>query len=138
MLQVTQLSLLRIDRQRHQLRGEIGGDAADDDDVAIMDTLVLRYVLGRVSEAYDPAFLLYCNEHTFVIAENLMCYVGGLDPSEPRYLGNRFRKEGERNQVRGMGGRNNYCSHYILYAGWQSTYTCQTVRKKQFFAWGCR
>eukprot|EP00903_Cladosiphon_okamuranus_P006467 g6327.t1 len=55
----------------------------------------LRYVLGRVSEAYDPAFLFYCNEHTFVIAENLACYVGGLDPSEPRYLGNRFRKEEE-------------------------------------------
>eukprot|EP00752_Nemacystus_decipiens_P009868 g8805.t1 len=59
----------------------------------------LRYVLDRVSEAYDPAFLFYCNEHTFVIAENLQCYVGGLDPSAPVYLGNRFRRE-ERDQER--------------------------------------
>lgn len=62
-------------------------------------TFNLRYVLGRVSEAYDPEFLFYCNEHTFVIAENLLCYVGHLDPSEPKYLGNRFRKEDQSDQV---------------------------------------
>lgn len=55
----------------------------------------LRYVLARVAESYNPAFLFYCNEHTFVIAENLRCYVRGLDPSEPKYLGNRFAKKGK-------------------------------------------
>lgn len=55
-----------------------------------------RYVLTRIYETYDPAFLFFCNEHTFVIAENLQCYTGSLDPSDPVYLGNRFRREGER------------------------------------------
>lgn len=53
----------------------------------------LRHVLGMVGRRYDPAFLFYCNEHTFVLAENLGCFVRNLDPSVPVYLGNRFRKE---------------------------------------------
>lgn len=57
----------------------------------------LRHVLELVSAVYSPRFLFYCNEHTFVIAENLQCFVQGLDPAMPAYLGNRFRKEN--NQV---------------------------------------
>lgn len=55
----------------------------------------LRHVLGRVSATYDPAFLFFCNEHTFVIVENLRSFVRDRDPSEPVYLGNRFRKKGD-------------------------------------------
>lgn len=60
----------------------------------------LRYAMQRVTEAYDPDFLFFCNEHTFVIAENLKCFVQGLDSSEPVYLGNRFVKQDQREQVR--------------------------------------
>lgn len=60
---------------------------------------LLRYAMERVTEAYDPAFLFFCNEHTFVIAENLRCFVQGLDSSEPLYLGNRFLKKDKKEQV---------------------------------------
>lgn len=74
----------------------------------------LRHVLGRVSATYDPAFLFFCNEHTFVIAENLRGFVRDLDPSEPVYLGNRFRKEAShvgdgRDQGWGEGGSLRLC-----------------------------
>lgn len=53
----------------------------------------MRYVLGQVAMSHNPDFVFLCNEHTFVIAENLRCFVKDLDPEEPVYLGNRFRRE---------------------------------------------
>lgn len=53
----------------------------------------MRYVFTKVARLYDPGFVFLCNEHTFVIAENLRCFVERLDASQPLYLGNRFRKE---------------------------------------------
>lgn len=55
--------------------------------------------MQRVTEAYDPDFLFFCNEHTFVIAENLQCFVHDLDSSESVYLGNRFHKQDQIEQV---------------------------------------
>ncbi|CAN0129448.1 unnamed protein product [Pylaiella littoralis] len=62
----------------------------------------LRYAMETVAKAYDPAFLFFCNEHTFVIAENLQCFVHGLNPSKPMYLGNRFRKENQKEQGKAL------------------------------------
>ncbi|CAN0034019.1 unnamed protein product [Ectocarpus sp. 12 AP-2014] len=76
----------------------------------------LRYVLARISEIYDPAFLFYCNEHTYVIAENLLCYTKSLDPSDPVYLGNRFRREGERDQ-QGKALLNSGAAGFVLSRG---------------------
>lgn len=53
----------------------------------------MRHVLTRVHFRHDPDFLFFCNEHTFVIPENLLCFVDNLNPAEAVYLGNRFRKE---------------------------------------------
>lgn len=53
----------------------------------------MRHFLAGAHFRYDPDFLFFCNEHTFVIPENLLCYLEGLSPTEPLYLGNRFRRE---------------------------------------------
>lgn len=75
-----------VDARIFTVPSAISSDGADGD-------ARLRHVLGTVSSTYEPDFLFFCNEHTFVIAENLRCFVAGLDPSKPVYLGNRFRKE---------------------------------------------
>ncbi|CAM9993772.1 unnamed protein product [Discosporangium mesarthrocarpum] len=48
----------------------------------------LRHVLTRIVAIHNPDFVFFCNEHTFVVPENLRCFVDRLDPVDPVYLGN--------------------------------------------------
>ena len=53
----------------------------------------LRYALDTVNAAFEPDFLFFCNEHTFVIAENLRCFVRDFNPAKAVYIQNQFREE---------------------------------------------
>ncbi|CAM9697183.1 unnamed protein product [Choristocarpus tenellus] len=71
----------------------------------------MKYVLEQVHALHDPDFLFFCNEHTFLIPENLQCFVDNLEPSKPVYLGHRFRKKGT---VRKQADLNSGAAGFIL------------------------
>lgn len=88
----------------------------------------MRFVITHVARVHRPDLIFWCNEHTFVIAENLRCYADGLDPQEPLYLGNRFRKEPPQVRQSPSGPSNRLLSGLNCLPSWARLRSCRGGR----------
>ncbi|CAM9302996.1 unnamed protein product, partial [Phaeothamnion confervicola] len=57
---------------------------------AVDATARFQYVLRQISWLHDPDFTVVAEEHTFLILENLRCFLRAFEPAMPHYLGHRF------------------------------------------------
>ena len=56
----------------------------------------LEFVIRTVTDAIDPDFAFFVNDHTFVIPEHACAFLSGKDPSAPMYAGHAMRNRVEK------------------------------------------
>jgi hypothetical protein len=53
----------------------------------------INWAVAQVAQHLFPAvdWVMIANDHTFIVADNLLCYLATLPPREARFVGHRLR-----------------------------------------------